>query len=147
MKLMTLTLSFLVSFHLFAKPAPAGMKEFNKKCPTPKMCTDLNEDMEACKKKSACAQFVVHYKAVLPEYDCQRSFDSTPKQEYVIPAIYLCENNEELLGFLAKLKTKEARILFGSQELRDTLDGSVAEEYMAKSIAVEKSLKTHKSAH
>ena len=123
----------LLSFpNAFAKKAPPTMKEFNKKCPAPELCKEMSRSMDGCQsgKKDACSEFVNSYRKLLPEYDCQRSFDSTPTENYTVPAIWLCEDtHEKFLDFLSKMKAPNSVKLFGSQELRDTLDGHLAEEY------------------
>lgn len=122
-----------------AKEAPHGMKVFNKNCPAPVLCKKVSEDMELCKsKKKNCDSFLSNYWKLLPEYDCQRPFDHTPKVDYIVPAVWLCGNDEELLRFLSKMKSPGALKLFGSDELRNSLDGDLAEEYLDMSLAASK---------
>ena len=118
-----------------AKLAPPDMKVFNKTCPTPKLCDVIYENLQACERgnKKQCSQFVDNYRLAIPAYDCQRKFDSSPKENDIVPAIWLCETHEYFLKSLFKMKSKKAKRLFHSQELRTTLDGALAEEYLEKS--------------
>jgi hypothetical protein len=143
MKRLILTLIFLIGAFSEAKIAPKEMTEFNKKCPAPKLCETIYENLQSCDKgnKHQCSQFVDNFQKALPEYDCQRSFDSTVKEKYIVPAIWLCETHEYFLNELSKMKTKKAKQLYGSKELRTTLDGHLAEEHLEKSKKVEKKLK------
>lgn len=126
-----------------AKVAPTDMIEFNKNCPTPKLCEKIYENLQLCEKgnKLQCNQFVDNFRKTLPEYDCQRNFDSTAKEKYIVSAIWLCETHEYFLNALSKMKTRKARQLYGSKELRSTLDGALAEEHLDQSKKVEKKLK------
>jgi len=130
------------AINAMAKLAPEGMVEFNKKCPAPATCKSLSDLQDKCEAhlKDACKSFVATYKKLLPEYDCQREFDATPKEKYIVSAIWLCDNGERALGFLSKMETPEARKLFGSTALQDSLDGDAAERYLAKSRKLQKQL-------
>jgi hypothetical protein len=136
-------LSGLLTFSAtsFSAEAPKDMKEFNKTCPAPTLCKQIQQEMETCKTKKSCEAFLTSYKKLLPQYDCQRPFDRTATKNYIVPAIWLCEDHEELLGFLSKMKSKNAQKLFGSSALRSSLDGELAENYKKKSLAVGKKLK------
>jgi hypothetical protein len=138
-----LLLSFFLSFNIQAKPAPKNMKEFNKTCPTPKLCNELYSEKEACEKKDsgACDRFVNVLRKALPEYDCQRDFDKSNGQKYIVPAIWLCDGHDSYLDALSKLKTKNAKKLYGSKLFRNALDGASAEEHLENSKKVEKTLK------
>ena len=137
-----LCLALILGLSSWAKLAPPGMTEFNKKCPTPKLCDKLYEEVKSCKsgKKSACDRFVRNYERALPEYDCQRSFDSTDIEKHIVPAIWLCDTHEYFLEELSKMKSQKARRLYGSKKLRDTLDGALAETHFEKSQRVERNL-------
>ena len=76
---------------------------------------------------------------LLPEYDCQRSFDTSP-----VPAIWLAgdEKLESYVDLLARLKSPDAEALFGGEMLRGVLDGHLAEQYYSKSVAVGKRLRS-----
>jgi hypothetical protein len=138
MKILKVIALFVFSVAAFAKVAPSEMKEFNKTCPAPKLCETTFDSMEICRKAPKnCDAFLVNYGKLLPEYDCQRSFDRTKTTNYIVPAIWLCENHEEMLGFLSRLKTRKAQRLFGSSDLRKSLDGELAENYRKKSIEAE----------
>ena len=133
---------FGLSVTAYAKLAPKEMKEFNKACPAPELCEQITKDMDICKSKSkGCEAFLSNYKKLLLEYDCQRKFDHTPRVDYLVPAIWLCENHGVLIGYLSKMKSANARKIFGSSALRNSLDGALAEEYFNMSLKVEKSLK------
>jgi hypothetical protein len=128
---------FPLGLGAFGKSAPPAMKEFNRRCPAPKRCDDLVRERDACKRKAGppCERFVVLFRELLPEYDCQRPFDHTPSEDYIVPAIWLCGGNfERSLDFLSKLRRKNARALFASQPLRVALDGDLAETYRALSL-------------
>jgi hypothetical protein len=128
-----------------AKIAPSDMTEFNKECPAPKLCGSLSKLVDSCRqqKKHSCSDFVEGFKKLLPEYDCQRPFDATDKVKHIVPALWLCESREDFLNFLSKLTARNAREVFGSKELREALDGAgaLAEEYIPKSLATEKTLR------
>ena len=130
-----MVLVFFVGLFGEAKVAPKDMTEFNKKCPTPKLCETIYENLQSCGNgnKHKCSQFVDNYRKALPEYDCQRSFDSAITKKYIIPAIWLCDAHEYFLTALSKMKTKKAQRLYGSKELRVTLDGALGEEHRKQS--------------
>lgn len=136
-KIIWMSILFSTSFCL-AKVAPQEMKEFNKLCPTPLLCQTMYENLQQCEKgqKKECSLFIDNYKKALPEYDCQRSFDSTAKEKYIVPAIWLCETHEYFLNSLSKMKSLKAQRLYGSPELREVLDDYLAEEHRKKSIRV-----------
>ena len=127
-----------------AREAPAGMSQFNRECPAKMLLPRLGEAHKACVAgtAAACSQFVELFRQLLPEYDCQRPFDSTAKANYIVPAIWLA--GDERLGnyieLLSKLQTSEARRLFASPQLRAILDGHFAEEYLERSEAAQKEL-------
>lgn len=140
-----------------AEVAPLTMKEFNKTCPSKELCPKIEKSYQLCKKdrsSSVCAGFVKEFRQLLPIYDCQRPFDHTDGADYIVPAVWLCDGQrgdkkapyefEDYVRLLSKLKSKEARELFGSQEFRDVLDGAVAEEFGDLSRKVEKELKRKK---
>lgn len=101
-------------------------------CPAEKLCPKFIEQIDQCsanKKSKSCDQFVDTFKELVPRYDCKRSFDTAP-----VPAVWLCEkNHERAVELLSKLKSKKARQFFGSEALRSTLDGALAEEFDAAS--------------
>lgn len=113
---------------------------FNKECPTPKLCEKMYEELQFCEKglKKQCNRFVDNFRKVLPKYDCKRSFDTLP-----VSAIWHCDSHETFLNALAKMKTSKALNLYGSQELRNTLDGDLAEEHRKKSENTEKKFLNH----
>ncbi len=134
-------LILLLPVCLLAGQKPKLMKEFNKACPAPKLCPILERKYQECKiqlEGRACIDFVNTMKQLAPGYDCQRSFDSTPSEDYIVSAIWLCgedrrENGipvvDDYLELLSRLNIAEARRYFGSKLFRSTLDGYYAEMY------------------
>jgi hypothetical protein len=131
----------LLSASAFADPAPSSG------CPSEKLCPEFIELTQKCEKdlkSESCEEFTELFRKLTPSYDCRRSFDTNP-----VPAIWLCDANvpdypkphEKGLALLAKLRSKKARKFFGSAELRSTLDGALAEEYLKKSRAAGKRTK------
>lgn len=117
-------------------------------CPSEELCPRYESSLEACeknKKSKACDEFVKVFRKLTPRYDCQRSFDTKP-----VPAVWLCDElktefpkpYQKGVQLLSRLKSKRARAFFGSEELRSTMDGEVAEEFLAKSKAAGKSKKS-----
>ena len=154
-------LSLAVFTPLVAAEAPSDQREFNVACPAQKLLPVLDGTYHQCNKgfvNGSCEKFVDTFKQLLPEYDCQRSFDATPTKNYIVPAVWLAgdgalEDYTQLLSRMALLKdrmfkqksfrnaTTKARKLFGSKEFRKILDGSLAEEYSPLSTRVENQLK------
>ena len=126
-----------------AREAPAEMTTFNQVCPAPELLPRLEAEYQSClrEQRAGCDAFVDTYRKLLPEYDCQRSFDATPRVNYIVPAIWLSRDHEKYVALLSKLKSKSARGLFASPEFRRTLDGYVAEMYLEKSEALERELR------
>lgn len=119
-----------VSAPAFSKPVTEDMTEFNKRCPAPAECSKLNEAQERCaaKKSSGCRDFVRIYKKLIPEYDCQRPEDTQSEPKQIVPAIWLCETYDSALDFLSKLETKDAKQLYGSESLKESLKKSSAKD-------------------
>ncbi len=87
-----LLLLLAVPCHLFAGEAPPGMTRFNVQCPTPRLLPVIDAAYHECNngyENGSCAKFVSLFVQLLPEYDCQRSFDHTPAKDYVVPAVWL----------------------------------------------------------
>ncbi|TNF98280.1 MAG: hypothetical protein EP297_08470 [Gammaproteobacteria bacterium] len=123
------------------------MSEFNKTCPFEDRYIKLDQAYHECAKgftKGSCNRFVAEIKLFLPEYDCQRSFDSTEKVEYIVPAIWLTgAAQEDFVDLLYKLASgnefykakwfksarRQAKAVFLSPEFENTLDGYMAEMY------------------
>ena len=114
----------------------AILKAANEKCPSKILCPEYKENLSKCeknRKSKNCDDFIEIFKKLSSKYDCQRSFDKNP-----VPAIWLCDEatdgypkpHEKGIVLLAKLKTKNARKFFSSDEFRSTLDGELAEEYL-----------------
>ena len=119
------------------------MTIFNKTCPASKLLPRLESAYQSClsKDRAGCDRFVAVYRKLLPEYDCQRSFDATPSVNYIVPAIWLSKEHEKYVELLSKLNSRPAQELFGSPAFRRTLDGYIAEMYQEKSEALEKRLR------
>ncbi len=120
--------------------APADMHTFNVTCPAKELLPRIDFTYHRCNNgdEKSCESFVVFMRKALPEYDCQRSFDG----DYVVPALWLSDAaTEDYVRLLSNLKFIEARKLFGSAEFRAVLDGALAEEYEARSIAEEEKLR------
>lgn len=99
------------------------------KCPAPDICNKLYDSKVACEKNhKKCDSFVSVFKKILPKYDCRRKQDTVP-----VPAAWLCSSFEDSLQLLSTLKNRKAKKLFGSKELRQTLDGNIAEVFYKKS--------------
>jgi hypothetical protein len=139
--------------------AAMTMKQFNFTCPMRELLPVLDRDYHECNNgfDGSCEKFVATFWKLLPEYDCQRPFDATPTQNFIVPAIWLAgdgplEDYVRLLAHLAKSRAMSAsrlyspgaidaaQRLFGSKEFRHILDGELAEEYLQQSIAVERRL-------
>lgn len=108
-------------------------------CPAPKVCSDMDRQLQACikeKKKAECVKFVTSYKSALGKFNCKRSFDTQ-----AVPAIWLCDGHEFFTDELSKMKTDYAKRVYGSAEFRETLDGGIAEAHREESEKVGKSLK------
>ena len=127
---------------VMAAEAPPGMTTFNRTCPAPKLLPELESAYGACVKQDAgaCDRFVNVFRQLLPEYDCQRRFDATPKVNYIVPAIWLAGEPalHRYFKLLSTLKAPKARELFASAEFRAVLDGEFAEMYREKSLAAAK---------
>jgi len=133
--------------------APAGLKEFNKTCPANELCPQIELAYQKCGKQASapdCHDFVRLFKELLPLYDCQRPFDHSGGENYIVPAVWLCDGRrgggypqefESYAGLLYRLKSVDAKKLFASKEFRDVLDGAVAEEYLDKSLQAEKEMR------
>jgi hypothetical protein len=135
--------------------APTSMKRFNVICPARELLPMLDREYHECDNSfdGSCEKFVATFRKLLPEYDCQRPFDATSTQNFIVPAIWLAgdgplDDYVRLLADLAKSKSRlyspeaidAAQLLFGSKEFRQILDGELAEDYLKQSIAVERRL-------
>jgi hypothetical protein len=150
-----------VSTPLIASEAPPDMQRFNVTCPASKLLPVLDQTYHECSNgfvNGSCERFVETFRQLLPEYDCQRSFDATPTKKYIVPAIWLAgdgalDDYVRLLWRMSSSKDKmfssrwfqeasaEAKKLFGSNEFRNILDGALAELYLPRSEEVERKLK------
>ncbi len=163
--LKTITLILLTplvfSSPLFAIERPAGIQKFNITCPASKLLPVIDTAYHDCHNgfvNGSCERFVETFQQLLPKYDCQRPVDATPKKNYTVPAIWIASEGavEDYTRLLFRLSspndkmfsdkwfqkaTLDAKKLFGSQKFRDILDGALAEEYVEKSIKVEKRMK------
>ncbi len=123
------------------------MTRFNVECPAPGECQRLERERRACESGKSCDAFLAMMKRLLPEYDCQRSFDG---KHHIVPAIWLCldvkgyvlvhDGFGEALSSLSKLDTRPALELFARPALRNTLDGEHAETYRELSDKAERRL-------
>lgn len=148
----------LISLDVLAVEAPADMTQFNIACPAKIVAPVLGHAYHECKNgynvEKSCATFLLSVRQLIPEYDCQRSFDATPTKNYIVPAIWLVGDAEmesyvSLLALIAsgkdkifskpdfKVTTRNARELFLSKEFRNVLDGGMAEDYLPKIKRVE----------
>jgi hypothetical protein len=150
-----LFLAFVAS--AFASEAPREMNQFNVICPAPKLLPALDAAYHECSKgfgNGSCERFVETFKQLIPEYDCQRSFD----KNYIVPAIWLAGSGalEDYIALLARMTsrkdkmfsdkwfrqaTTDAKQLFGSEAFQSVLDGHMAEEYGPLSKRLEKELR------
>jgi len=129
----------LLSSFASADRVSSTQAAFNKTCPTPKMCDDFIESYDVCEQeKKRCNEFLDNFKKLLPKYDCQRPQDNTPKEKFIVPAMWLCKDYEDAVRFLAQMKMEEAKRLFGSPTFRTILDGELGKEFLAQSIKVGK---------
>lgn len=107
-----------------------------KTCPAPKLCDTLGETLDSCEQdKRQCAEFVATFEKLLPQYDCKKA---DPKVKGPVSAILLCGEYEDALRFLAKMKSDDAKKVFGSSRLRAVLDNDLKEEFSELSIKVGK---------
>jgi hypothetical protein len=155
--LLILTLGFC--FKAPCTEATRSMKQFNVICPARELLPELDRAYHECDNSfdGSCEKFVATFRKLLPDYDCQRPFDATPTQNFIVPAIWLAGDGplDDCVRLLARLAKSSARSasklyspgaidaaqrLFGSKEFRHILDGELAEEYLQQSIAVERRL-------
>ncbi|MDD2806265.1 MAG: hypothetical protein PHV33_11985 [Elusimicrobiales bacterium] len=152
LKALTCVLLFsAVSAH--AEAAPAGMKEFNKTCPAKELCPRIEQAYQKCANQNSapdCQDFVRLFRELLPLYDCQRPFDHSGGEDYIVPAVWLCDGRrgggypqefESYAGLLSGLKSADAKKLFASKEFRNVLDGAVAEDYLDRSLQAEREMR------
>lgn len=149
----------LIGFSLCLGIAANGNKavsapgQFNVECPAKRLCSDLEKYYQTCSRthaSEACDTFVKIFRQLVPKYDCQRSFDNTPTQDYTVPAIWLCKEIladegelpifEESLELLQNLRSRDIRSFFASAEFRSVLDGHYAETYYGPSLRAEKDM-------
>jgi hypothetical protein len=139
MKFFPLAVILLFTFRTEAKHAPKHMSVFNKTCPAPALCYALYNNLESCEKENnkTCAKFIYNLRKALPEYDCQRTAEKNSSEKYIVPALWLCDGHDRYLDALSKLKSKKAKMLYGSKLFRSALDGATAEDHFKKSKRVE----------
>ena len=148
-------LAISLSSFASATVAPPGQSEFNVRCPARRLCPEIESRYQACRTRhnqESCDAFVTLFRQLAPEYDCQRSFDHTPKADYIVPAVWLCdelrgsrENEasalEDYAYLLQSLKSVAGRCFFGSNEFRSVLDGHLGEEFEEPSLRAGKNAK------
>ncbi len=141
----------LASCSALAREAPGNMKEFNKLCPFKEHYIAMDRAYHDCAHgfgNARCDVFLEELHILLPEYDCQRSFDSNAGKNHIVPAIWLAGSGaiEDFYSLLYKLASNDtffnhtrfkttksrARVIFLSPEFRNTLDGHVAQEYFPR---------------
>jgi hypothetical protein len=120
----------------FANAESKNIKLKIEKCPAPEICNELFNLSERCEKgtRKECIKFVENYQKAILRYDCQ-------KDGFNVPAIHLCSGWDRYLEILSKLKFKKAKMLYGSEDLRKTLDGATAEDHLEKSKKIGKKFK------
>ena len=138
MRRIALTTAVILASSLASAVQPA-------KCPTARLLPEFDAAYHECRRgfeNSSCKRFVAIFRELLPKYDCRRSFDTEP-----VPAAWIANSAalEDYVKLLSKLRTSDARTLFGSQAFREILDGALAEAYGDKSREVEKSLASKSS--
>ena len=115
------------------------------KCQIEKACTDFEDASYSCREKKIqadCSKFVALFESLLSKGNCKRSFDTKPVFDvWYCSSIKGATSLDLHYSTLSKLKSKEAQLLFSSKKLRDTMDASIAEEHLASSAKLEKSLK------
>jgi hypothetical protein len=161
LKTVSIILVLVASVPLLASEAPRDMRQFNVTCPASKLLPFLDANYHECSNgfvNGSCEMFVDIFRELLPEYDCQRTCDSSPTKNYIVPAIWLAGDAAlrdyiHLLWRMSSSKdkvftkedfyrtTEEAKRLFGSKEFRNILDGHLGETYRPLSIKVENELK------
>jgi hypothetical protein len=143
----TFTAALLVVARAFAS-------ESNVTCSASKLLPTLDAAYHKCDRgfeNGSCERFVQTLKQLLPEYDCQRSFDDQP-----VPAVWLAGDElDDYVDLLWRLSsstdkrfagksfskaTNDAKKLFSSKDFRKVLDGALAEDYMARSKKLEREL-------
>jgi hypothetical protein len=125
------------------------MKQFIQSCPANELCPLLDQTYSEClktRKEPVCSTYVFVFSRLMPVYDCQRWVDHTPEKDYLVPAIYLCEQVRiwNYMELLSVLQFKEAQLLFSSPEFRSILSGEYGEGFRDLSEQREKSLKNLK---
>lgn len=124
MKNFTLMLSFAFS-----------LSAFSQTCPRPAACDQLEDTSWECHgelNKKKCLDFVIVFDQLLGSVVCKES--KTP-----VTALHLCGQKKGSAALhlhydrIAQLPSLEAIKVFTSQRFRNTLDGDLAEQYMARS--------------
>ncbi len=131
-----------------AKDVSDNTLESNRNCPFKTRYIKLDMAYHECIKgfsNGSCDRFIEEIKIFLPEYDCQRSFDSVQGKEYFVPAIWKTgAAQEDYTSLLYKLASsdefykeewfetarRKAKEVLLSREFKNTLDGHLAEEYI-----------------
>jgi hypothetical protein len=133
------TIAFALLLAL-TNPAWTGV---NLECPAAALVPQLDANYHECGqgfKNGSCEKFVGVFKQLLPRFDCQRSFDTSP-----VPALWLANSAavEDYVHLLSHLNIPTAKHLFASSEFRAILDGTLAEEYVPLSLKAERYQKEH----
>jgi hypothetical protein len=138
--------SSLVKTIAFALPLALTNPEWtgvNVECPATAPVPQLDVNYHECGhgfKNGSCEKFVEVFKQLLPRFDCQRSFDTSP-----VPALWLANSAavEDYVHLLSHLNIPTAKHLFASSEFSAILDGALAEEYVPLSLKAERYQKVH----
>lgn len=128
-----------------AEKAPAEMSQFNITCPAKRLAPEIDRAFHQCNvgyADGSCERFISLFRQLLPVYDCQRSFDATPNENYIVPAIWLVGSaeHEDYVRLISRMRQPFAQELFSSKEFRATLDGALAENYAPTSERLERKL-------
>lgn len=133
-------LAVLVSGLFFGSmPGPAHA-EANAECPARQLLPELDANYHECNhgfETGSCLKFIHTFERLLPKFDCQRSFDTSP-----VPAVWLAGDAalEDYVHLLSRLKEPGAQELFASTAFRAILDGALAEQYLPLSRKAERAL-------
>lgn len=131
----------------FGSEVSAGPRNTVRRCPANELCPKFIQLIYSCKndrQSKACDSFIDTFRKLVPRFDCQRSFDTAP-----VPAVWLCDEletsypraHERAVELLSKIKSQKAQTFFGSNDLRSTFDGALAEDYMEASLKAGKKIR------
>ena len=147
-RLVLLASAFVLGSGASGSKAPDSMREFNVNCPFASTQRHLEASSRKCgdRDPGACRDFVEAFRLLTVVSDCQRPFDTSPRGNHIVPAIWLAgdENLDRYIELLRGLhlsgRFPEATALFASKEFRGVLDGYFAEVYLQESLDLERRL-------